>query len=122
MLQLFLIIIRDQLKLNTMSKTITINGVEYAVRPGFKAMIIFEKITDKPFEIKSTTDVLIYIYASILAGSEAANLDLSDMLDAFDEDQQLFTEAMGMVLPGSALDKVVRMANETDGGPEPKKD
>lgn len=103
-------------------KTITINGVEYAVRPGFKAMIIFEKITDKAFEIKSTTDVLIYIYASILAGSEAANLDIIDMLDAFDEDQQLFTEAMGLTLPGSALDKVVRLANETDGGPEPKKD
>ena len=103
-------------------KTITINGVEYAVRPGFKAMIIFEKITDKPFEIKSTTDVITYIYSAILAGSEAANLELSAMIDAFDENQQLFTEAMGLALPGSALDKVVRLANENDGGPEPKKD
>jgi len=105
-----------------MSKTITICGEEYAVRPGFKAMIIFEKITDKPFEIKSTTDVLTYIYASILAGSEAVSLDFNVMLDAFDEDQDLFTEAMGLALPGSALDKVVRMANENDGGTEPKKD
>ena len=102
--------------------TITIKGKEYAIKPGFKAMILFEKISNKPFEIKNTTDILLYIYSAILAGTKESSLDLDVMIDAFDEDRNLFTEAMGLTFPGSALDKVVRMANETDGGTEPKKD
>lgn len=103
-------------------KTITINGVEYAVKPGFKAMIIFEKITNGPFQIKNTTDVLYYIYSSILSGTEEVKLEVDAMLEAFDNDQNLFVQAMQIVFPDSALDKLARISNESDGGTEPKKD
>lgn len=105
-----------------MNKTITIKGVEYTLKPGFKAMIIFEKITDGAFKIKTTTDILVYIYSSILAGTKDTSLDLEEMIDAFDEEPELLDQAMSLIMPESSLDKVVRLSNEEEGGPEPKKE
>lgn len=103
-----------------MAKIIKINEVEYAVKPGMKSMIVFEKIRDKPFEIKTTTDLLTYIYSSIISGSPEKHLEFEEMLDAFDIDPKLFKEATDLVLQRSSLEEVVQLSNE--GGPEPKKE
>ena len=99
---------------------ITINGEKLSVKPGMKAIMIFEKITDKAFEIKNTTDILVYIYSSILSGTPSAHLTLDEMMDAFDADPNLLKEATDMVLARKAIEKVVELSNE--GGPEPKKE
>ena len=104
-----------------MLKTIKIKNVEYAVKPGMKAIIIFEKFRDKPFEIKTTSDILSYIYSSILSAKPDANLDWDEMLDAFDEDPGLFKAAIDSVITKSAAEKIVQLSND-DGGPEPKKE
>ena len=75
---------------------------------------------DKAFEIKTMTDLLSYIYCSIICGTPDEPLEFEDMIDAFDEDQQLFKDASAMVLQRNSLEDVVRMSNE--GGPEPKKE
>lgn len=103
-----------------MKKTITINEVEYAVKPGMKSMIVFEKMRDKPFEIRTTTDLLSYIYCSIISGSPDKPLEFEEMLDAFDNDPQLFKDATAMVLKKDSLEEVVQLSN--DGGQEPKKE
>lgn len=98
---------------------ITINGTDYTLKPGMKAIVIFEKLTDDSFKIKNTTDILTYIYAAIIAGTPDAKLDFDVMLDAFD-DTELFKHASDIVLPRTSAEKVVQLSNE--GGPEPKKD
>lgn len=103
------------------NKTITINGVEYAVKPGMKAIIIFETFRNKQFEIKTTSDILSYIYSSILSAKPDANLDWDEMLDAFDEDPGLFKAAVDSVITKSAAERIVQLSND-DGGPEPKKE
>ena len=100
-------------------KTITINSTDYTLKPGMKAIIVFETITGEPFHIKTTTDILTYIYAAIIAGTPDTKLDFSDMVDAFD-DMELFKKASDIVLPRTSAEKVVQFSNE--GGPEPKKD
>ena len=72
-----------------MVKTIKIKNVEYAVKPGMKAIMIFEKLTDEPFKIKTTTDILSYIYSSALAAAPECRLDFNEMIEAFDEDPKL---------------------------------
>lgn len=101
-------------------ETLRIKDQDYNVKPGMKAIIVFEKLTDNPFSIKNTTDILTYIYSAILAGNPGTTLDFDAMLDAFDEDPTLMEKATAIVLPRSAAEKVVQLANE--GGPEPKKD
>ena len=103
-----------------MGKTITINEVEYSVKPGMKSMILFEKLRDKPFEIKSTTDLLAYIYAAIISGTPDKVLEFDAMLDAFDKDQNLFEEAVKLVLQRNSMEDIVSLANE--GGPASKKE
>lgn len=104
-----------------MAKTIKIKEVEYAVKPGMKAIMICEKITDEPFRIKTTTDILSYIYSSILAASPECRLGFNDMIEAFDDNPKLFAEAIDSVLSKSSIEKVVQLSQE-DGGPEPKKE
>lgn len=99
---------------------ITVRGVDYMLKPGMKAIVVFEKITDKPFDIKTTTDILVYIYSAIIAGTQGAFLDFEVLLEAMDEDPELFKAATDIVLPRTAAEKLVQLANE--GGTEPKKE
>ena len=98
---------------------IKINGEDYTVKPGMKAMIVFEYIADKPFGIKNTTDVITYLYACIVAGTPGTRLGFDDLADALD-DPDLLNELTDMALPRNAAEKLVSMKNE--GGTEPKKD
>lgn len=104
-----------------MAKTIKIKNVEYAVKPGMKAIMIYEKITDEPFRIKTTTDILSYIFSSILSADPDCRLEFNDMIEAFDEDPKLFQDAIDSVLSRSSVENVVQLSRD-DGGSEPKKE
>ena len=108
---------------------ITINGTDYKLKGGLKAMIAFEEITDKAFAITTTKDMLAYIYAAIVAGNPEGirvdgdvdgRLSFEDLIDAFDADPKLLTKATEIVLQRKASEHIVELLNE--GGPEPKKE
>lgn len=101
--------------------TVNINGKEITLKPGTRAILICEEITRKPFELKMTKDVMAYIYASMAVGTEGFAMDWNDFCDAMD-DQELLKQCIDIITHHTSLEKVVRLANETDGGPEPKKD
>lgn len=101
------------------NNTITLHGSEYTMRPGMKAIIVFEKLQEKAFEIKTITDMLAYIYAAILAGTPGTTLGFDEMLDAFDDDEETFRKASAAVLSQSAAERIVQLS--TEGGTEPKK-
>lgn len=105
--------------MNEKKNTITINGTDYAVKPGMKAIIIFENVTEKPFQIKNTTDILMYYYAALLAGNPGMKLGLDELVDAVDDDPELFNRLSEIVMKPSAAEKVVGLENE--GRPKPKK-
>ena len=100
--------------------TITINGTDYTVKPGMKAIIIFEKITDKAFHLKTATDILAYFLASILAGTPDSKLGFDELLDAIDSQPELMKQLSDLILTPTAAEKIVQLSNE--GGPEPKKE
>lgn len=101
------------------NNTITLHGSDYTMKVGMKAIVVFEAITEKAFEIKTQTDILAYIYAAILAGTPGTKLGFDDMLDAFDDDPEALKAAIAIAVPESAMEKLVKAQNE--GGPEPKK-
>ena len=100
--------------------TIIIDSMEYTVRKGTKAIMVFEAMTEKPFEIKTTTDMVAYMYATILAGTPDLKLTLDQFVDALDDDPAMMQRMTEIVLQPSAMEKVMQISNE--GGPEPKKD
>lgn len=99
--------------------TITLHGSDYTMKVGMKAIVVFEAITEKAFEIKTQTDILAYIYAAILAGTPGTKLGFDEMLDAFDDNPEALKAAIAIAVPESAMEKLVKAQNE--GGPEPKK-
>ena len=99
---------------------ITINGEEITLKPGMKAIIAFERIMKKPFEIKTTTDMLFYIYSAMLAGTPSMKLGFDELLDAIDATPGLLKQLQDAVMPRTAAEKVIQLSN--DGGTEPKKD
>lgn len=105
--------------MDTKQNIIKINGEEYTVKPGMKAMLVFESLADKPFGIANTTDVVTYLYASIIAGTPGTRLGFDEFVDALD-DPEVMKEMSDMVLPRNAAERLVAAQNE--GGTEPKKD
>lgn len=117
-----LTIVETQSNKKSMSKeknTIKLQGSDYTMKVGMKAIVVFEALTEKAFEIKTQTDVLAYIYAAILAGTPGTKLGFDEMLDAFDDDPKALEAAIAIAVPESAMEKLVKAQN--GGGPEPKK-
>lgn len=53
----------------------------YRLQYGIRALILFEKMADKPFLLQGTTDWTIFIYAMLLAGSPDAGITLDEFID-----------------------------------------
>lgn len=100
---------------------IEINGKKITLKPGTRAILIAEEITGKAFELRMTKDVMAYIYASMMAGTPNLDLNFDDFLDAMD-DPAMMKACVGIITKRTSIDKVMQVANETDGGTEPKKD
>jgi hypothetical protein len=57
-----------------------------------KALILFERIAEKPFEIKSTEDLYLYFYCVVYSNVDNYSKDFDAFLDECDENPELFTE------------------------------
>lgn len=77
--------------------TIKINGIEYKVKYTIRALFIFEKITGKPFEVKTLLDNYIFFYSMILANNPDNILDWDKFLDALDSDPTIFNQLNDIV-------------------------
>lgn len=71
---------------------ITINGKEYNVKYSIRALMLFEQITDKNFEISSIMDKHIFYYCLLLASNKDCSLDWDEFIDALDENPQMYKE------------------------------
>lgn len=66
--------------------TVIINNKEYEVKFSLRTTLYFEQITKKTFELKNTTDILVYYYCSLLAASSDMGLSFDDFIDNVDGD------------------------------------
>lgn len=53
----------------------------YQLRYGIRALILFEKLAEKPFSLQGTTDWTIFVYAMLMAGSPGCGVELDDFVD-----------------------------------------
>lgn len=69
---------------------ITIKNTEIELVNKIRAMIIYEQITDKPFQPQTISDLTIYMYSVILACKPEIQLTFSELMETLDEEPELF--------------------------------
>ena len=69
--------------------TILINGKEYKIKYGIRAMLIAEQITQKPFALDNMNEQLVFLYSCLLAADNELTMSYEEFLDAIDEDMSI---------------------------------
>ena len=80
---------------------IKINGTEYEAKNNIKAMLVFEGLTEKPFELKTLTDVCQYEFCMLYANNKDFSMDFEDFLEAL-EDEEVNNAFMEVLNSGKA--------------------
>lgn len=69
--------------------TILINGKEYKIKYGIRAMLIQEQITQKPFSLDNMNEQLVFLYSCLLAADNELSMSYEEFLDSIDEDMSI---------------------------------
>lgn len=77
---------------------IKVNENEYEVKNNVKAMLVYEGITERPFEIKNLTDYYTFCYAMVYANNETNVPEFDKFLEWFDDDKM--TEKFMEIITG----------------------
>ena len=102
-------------------KTITINGKEYKIKYTIRALFIFERIMDRPFEVKTLLDNYMFFYCMILANNPDDALAWDDFIDALDEDPALYQAISDVVKESQERSTMLSGASDdTDEGTKKK--
>lgn len=64
---------------------IDINGKQYTLKYSFRALMIYENITQKSFSPQGLSDVLTFFYSVVTASSRDNTLSFDDFIDWIDE-------------------------------------
>ena len=94
--------------------TITILDKEIELKYTFRSLLIYESIQHKSFNPESLTDLMVYIYSTILASDKSLDLDFDYFLEWMDENPSVLTEF------SEWLQKQVN--KQAQLSPEPKED
>ncbi len=97
-------------------KTITINGQVYEVKQTIRAIFLWEQITGRSFEVKSTMDNYLYYYCIILASNPDSSMTWDDFLDAIDEDSSIILNLSKIIIEDQQRDKMFEGKEEAPDG------
>ena len=92
--------------------TIKINNQEYKIKQTIKALFLFEEITGKQFEIKTTLDNYLYFYCLLLA-NHSDFMDWDSFIECLDNDPTILIQITQMLNQQQKIEKLLD-TNETD--------
>lgn len=72
--------------------TIEIKNNKVELKQTLKSMMIFEKITDKNFDIKTISDVIIYFYSCVVASKKDIDITFDEFIEWLDNNQNSFAD------------------------------
>lgn len=94
---------------------ITINGTDYKVKYTIRALFIFEQITGRAFEIKTTMDNYLFFYSMILANNPDNPLDWDEFIDAVDNDTNLINQLNKVIMDSQKKNELFESISEGNG-------
>ena len=71
---------------------LTIKGKEIELKYTIRAIIIFEKIANKPFQTNSVTDIYLFLYSIILANDTTLNLPFDELINMCDDNPAIIRD------------------------------
>ncbi len=101
-------------------KTITINGEELRLKQTLRSLFVWEQITGRSFEIKSTMDNYIYFFAILLANNPDMSLTWDAFIDALDTDPAILTKFNTLLMESQERDRL--FDSEEEGAQAKKKE
>lgn len=101
---------------------IEIGGKEYAVDQNrkLKAMLIFEQLREKLFELKDLTDNVTYMFSIVLASNPGANIDFDDFILALENPDTM--KALNEMVGGKSTLEAIATASNDEENTDKKKD
>ena len=79
------------MKLNIGEKTVEFNKI------GFKALMIYEKVTDESFVPKSLNDIVMLFYSTVFANDSTSSITFDEFVDWLDDNPAALTEFTDMM-------------------------
>ncbi len=71
---------------------VTIKEKDITLKYTFRALMIYENITNKSFNPKGISDVVIFFYSVVVASSKDTSLTFDDFLDWLDDNPAAINE------------------------------
>ena len=101
---------------------INIKNKEVELKYTFRSMIIYEKITGESFQPKGVTEVLIYLFSTIVASSKGIDLTFEEFIDYADENPNIVNEFNEWLLSIFNKNEYIGQNDENGEVIDPKKD
>lgn len=86
--------------------TIKIKDKDYKVKQTIRAIFLWEQISEKQFEIKSTLDNYLYFYCLLLANNKDF-MSWDEFIDTLDDEPGIIVEMSQLLTEQSKLDKLL---------------
>lgn len=71
---------------------IQIKNTEVELKNKMRSLLIYEQITNKPFNPATVTDMILYFYSVILACKSDIDLTFSELMDIIDENPSVYEQ------------------------------
>ena len=84
---------------------IKIKNQEIELKRTMRSFIAYEQITNKPFNPKNLTDLIVYFYSVVIASKPDAEINLNEFISFLDENPDLFQEFNEWILKAQAKEK-----------------
>lgn len=87
--------------------TVKINNDEITLKKSIRAIVVFEMIAQKAFEIKGLSDMLVYFYATTVTSKDKVNIGFMEFCDWVDAHEGIMDEFSKWVLETSKVDSSI---------------
>lgn len=71
---------------------VTINGKNISLKYSFRALMMYENITQKSFNPQGLTDVITFFYSVVVASTKDTTLSFEDFIDWIDDNPSKLNE------------------------------
>lgn len=83
---------------------ININDNEIELKRTMRAIIIYEAIADKAFAPKTTTDIIYYLYATVMASKPGTEITFDDFIEWLDNNPSAVGEFSEWLIKANDVD------------------
>ena len=95
---------------------VNINNKEITLKYTFRAMMIYENISEKSFEPKGVTEFIIFFYSTVMASDKDFEMSLEEFINWLDEHNDQLINFIKWIQSTIATNNYLSMKVENEDG------